>query len=89
MARGNMSFNTPFYSGEPFALSYLEGEKQYMKKDLKELRYFTDLEYHNAWNYSFYVAPRSYEMLQKLKDKGEGISRAINMAIWEYYKKRS
>ena len=60
-----------------------------MKKDLNELKYFSDLEYNNAWNYSFYVAPRAYEMLQKLKDKGEGISRAINTAIWECYKRRS
>ena len=44
-----------------------------MKKDLKELKYFSELGYQNSWNYSFYVAPKTYEMLQELKNKGEGI----------------
>ena len=90
IARLVLGMRTPFYMVANISLfQNLEGEKLNMKKDLKELKYFSDLEYNNAWNYSFYLAPRAYEMLQQLKDKGEGISRAINTAIWEYYKRRS
>ena len=80
---------TPFYMVANSRLIFLEGVKLNMKKDLKELKYFSELGYQNSWNYSFYVAPKTYEMLQELKNKGEGISRAINFAIWEYYRKRT
>ena len=56
--------------------------------EIKQIKYFSDLEYHNAYAYNFYIAPKAYQILKYLNtEHGLAISKTINLAILEYYKK--
>lgn len=58
------------------------------QKQTKEIKYFSDLNYQNAYAYNFYIAPGAYTLLQSLRNEhGLAISKSINIAILEYYKK--
>jgi hypothetical protein len=58
------------------------------QKQSKEIRTFKDLNYQSAYAYNFYIAPGAYKLLQSLRnDHGLAISKSINLAILEYYKK--
>lgn len=59
-----------------------------MYKPLKEVKTFSDLKYDQAYAYNFYIAPVAYKLLQSLREEhGLAISKSINLAILEYYKK--
>lgn len=59
-----------------------------VKMEKKPIKYFSDLEYDKAYAYNFYIAPRAYELLKTLhSEHGLAISKTINLAILEYYKK--
>lgn len=55
--------------------------------ELKNIKYFSELKYDQAYAYNFYISPIARDMLKDLNTKkGLPISKMINMAILEFYK---
>jgi len=63
-------------------------KKRGKQMEKKQIKYFSDLEYDKAYAYNFYIAPKAYQLLKDLnREHGLAISKTINLAILEYYKK--